>query len=96
MWFAALDPGRTGWLAPLLRRLLEGEPAVLDLLDAPEWKTQAPRYVRLRYYQYRFTDREERRATGDWWRRESIGALTERLSLEDLNRLLPRESRSGR
>ena len=58
MWFAALDPGHTGWLAPFLRRLLEGEPAVLDLLDAPEWKAEPPRYVRLRYYQYQFTDRK--------------------------------------
>ena len=96
MWFAALDPGHTGWLAPLLRSLLEGEPAVLGLLDAPEWKSEAPRYVRLRYYQYRFTTPEERRATGDWWRRESIGGLTERLSLEDMKRLLPRESRPRR
>ena len=90
MWFAALDPSHTGWLAPLLRRLLEGEPVVLDLLDAPEWKAAAPRYVRLRYYRYQFTDEEERRATGAWWRRESIGALTERLSLDDMNRLYPR------
>ncbi len=73
MWFAALDPGRTGWLAPLLRRLLEGEPAVLELLDAPEWKAAPPRYVRLRYYRYEFTDAEERAATGAWWRREPIG-----------------------
>ena len=87
MWFAALDPGHTGWLGPLLRRLLEGEPEVWNLLEAPQWKAKAPRYVRMRYYRYEFTDREERRATGAWWRREPLGALTERLSLEDVERL---------
>jgi hypothetical protein len=86
MWFAALDPRHTGWLAPLMRRLLEGEPEVYQLLDAPQWKAKAPRYVRLRYYRYEFTDAEARRSTGAWWRREPIGALTERLSLEDLDR----------
>ena len=67
---------------------------MLDLLDAPEWKAEAPRYVRLRYYRYQFTDEEERRATGAWWRRESIGDLTERLSLDDMKRLYPAGSRS--
>ena len=87
MWFAALDPSHTGWLGPLLRRLLEGEPAVLDLLDAPEWKTKPPRYVRLRYYRYEFTDAGAATATGAWWRRQPIGMLTQRLSLEDIERM---------
>jgi hypothetical protein len=86
MWFAALDPRHTGWLAPLMRRLLEGEPEVYELLDAPQWKAQAPRYVRLRYYRYEFTTAEQRRATGAWWRREPLGELTDRLSLDELAR----------
>jgi hypothetical protein len=90
MWFAALDPDRAEWLAPLLRRLLEGETEVWNLLDAPEWAEKAPRYVRLRYYRYEFTDAEERRATGAWWRRVPMGTLTERLSLDDLKRLAGR------
>jgi hypothetical protein len=86
MWFAALDPDRAGWLGPLLQRLLEGESEVWNLLDAPEWEAKAPRYVRLRYYRYEFTDAEERRASGAWWRREPIGELTGRLSLDELDR----------
>jgi hypothetical protein len=87
MWFAALDPRGAGWLGGLVRRILEGEDAVLDLLDAPEWRDEPPRYVRLRYYLYEFTDREERRATGAWWRRETLGELTGRISLDDVTRL---------
>jgi hypothetical protein len=87
MWFAALGPDQTPWLGPLARRLLEGEAAVWDLLDAPEWTPTPPRYVRLRYYDYEFTDPAQRRSTGDWWRRQLLGDLTPRLSLEDLDRI---------
>jgi hypothetical protein len=87
MWFAALDPDHAPWLPPLIRRLLEGSPAVYGLLDAPEWRAAPPHWVRLRYYQYHFTTAAERRSTGAWWRRESIGDLTTRLSLEDIERL---------
>jgi hypothetical protein len=83
MWFAALDPRGADWLGALAQRILQGEDAVLDLLDAPEWREQPPRYVRLRYFRYEFTDRAERRATGAWWRRESLGELTGRISLDE-------------
>jgi hypothetical protein len=86
MWFAALDPRHTGWLAPLMRRLLEGEPEVWNLLDAPQWDAKPPRYVRLRYYSYEFTTADQRRSTGAWWRREPLGELTDRLSLQELDR----------
>jgi hypothetical protein len=82
MWFAALDPESAGWLPPLLRRLLEGEPAVWALLDAREWEATPPRYVQLRYYEYEFTSAEEREKTGAWWNRRDRGLLTQRLSLQ--------------
>ena len=77
MWFAALDPGSAqGWLSRLLERILAGEPAVTRLL-APEALGHRPRYVRLAYYQYRFTSREERAKTGAWWKRDFVGYLTD-------------------
>jgi hypothetical protein len=86
MWFAALDPEGAGWLPQLLRRILEGEPAVLDLLDAPEWHEAPPRYVQLRYYEYEFTTAEERERTGAWWNRRDRGLLTQRLSLQSFEK----------
>jgi hypothetical protein len=86
MWFAALDPQGAEWLPRLLRRLLEGEPAVWALLEAPEWEAAPPRYVQLRYYEYEFTDAEEREQTGAWWRRRDRGLLTQRLSLQNLEK----------
>ena len=32
-----------------------------------------PKIVRARLYLYRFTTPEERRETGDWWKRELVG-----------------------
>ena len=86
LWFAALAPRAEGWLGMLVRRVLEGEESVLALLGAKEWRDEPPRWVRLRYYRYEFTDRAERRATGAWWRRVPLGDLTSRISLEDLER----------
>jgi hypothetical protein len=45
--------------------------------DAP------PRYLRLAYYDYRFTTSAERAETGAWWHRELIDYLTGPVSLAD-------------
>jgi lipase maturation factor 1 len=42
-----------------------------------------PAQVRTTIYQYWFTDRQTKRATGDWWRRQALGEYApalERLS----------------
>jgi hypothetical protein len=77
MWFAALsryDSRRTWWFSSFLRRLLDGEPAVLDLLETNPFPAAPPRYVRATLYRYEFTTPEERRATGAWWKRTELGA----------------------
>jgi len=84
MWFAALDPaGARPWLGALLERLLEGAPAVVALFQANPFPEGPPRYVRLAYYQYRFSRPEERARTAAWWRREPAGYLTRALTLAD-------------
>jgi len=76
MWFAALDPrGAQRWLAPFVQRLLDGEPAVTRLLE-PNPLAGPVRCVKLAYYQYHFTTRAERAASGAWWKRERVGDLT--------------------
>ena len=84
MWFAALDPaGARPWLGALLERLLEGAPAVVALFQANPFPEGPPRYVRLAYYQYRFSRPEERARTAAWWRRDPAGYLTRALTLAD-------------
>lgn len=70
------------WFIEFLKRLLEGEPKVLGLLGDNPFPTAPPVYVRVVLYQYRFTTWAERRATGDWWRRERVTA-SQAISLAD-------------
>ena len=81
MWFAALNPrGNEYWLAPLTQRILEGSPRVCRLIGHPEWIRDPPRIVRLSLYEYRFSTRDQYRATGAWWSRTHTGYLTGPLS----------------
>ena len=85
LWFAALDPrGASYWLSALMTRLLEGAPAVTALVGDAAFPDGPPRYLRLAYYDYRFTTRTERAETGAWWHRELIDYLTEPVSLADV------------
>jgi hypothetical protein len=83
MWFAALSDFRSqGWYLAFCRRLLEGSPEVIRLLDRDPFPGRPPRYLRGTVYDYRFTDAATRRATGAWWTREERGPYTPVLTLE--------------
>jgi len=74
MWFAALNPDYVEeWLSRLLRRLLEGSPAVLGLFRTIPFSPAPPDYVRLVVYRYHFSDPATKRASGRWWSRSEIG-----------------------
>lgn len=87
MWFAALgDYRQNPWLINFQVRLLEGEPAVLALIEENPFPDRPPRYIRSVLYQYNFTDRAARESTGQWWRRELLGLYSPPFSLEQLQR----------
>ncbi len=74
MWFAALSPSYAeGWFVPFLRKLLAGDDATLKLLRHNPFPDEPPTYVRARFYRYRFTTRDERKATGAFWHRTYAG-----------------------
>jgi hypothetical protein len=74
MWFAAMgDASQEPWFAPLLTKLLEGDRPTLGLLRFNPFPDRPPRYVRALLYEYHFTTPEERRRTGNWWKRELRG-----------------------
>jgi len=84
MWFAALSPPFTRtsyWLPDFMTRLLEGSPAVLDLLEHNPFPDKPPVYVRARLEDYRFTTPAERAATGQWWVSKPIGMYMGPISL---------------
>jgi hypothetical protein len=87
MWFEALRPGQeTGfspWFVQFMHRLLENSPPVVALLRTNPFPDRPPRYVRARLYDYHFTTRAERAASGAWWRREPIGEYLPPVTLKN-------------
>ena len=88
MWFAALDPERADWLGSFVARLFEGEPAVLGLLGEASRHGESPGFVRLRLYDYAFSEPGADAGNGAaggsavWWQREFLYDLTPVLDRE--------------
>ncbi len=83
MWFAALgDYRRNAWLGNLMRRLLQGEPTVLGLLDENPFEPEPPKQIRAVVYRYEFTDWDERKAAGHWWKRRDRALYAPVLGVE--------------
>jgi lipase maturation factor 1 len=81
LWFASLGDWRQNEIVPLTEdRLLENDKDVLALFRSNPFPQSPPRYVRAMLWQYWFTTREEKRATGDWWRRELLGMYAPELT----------------
>ncbi|MDP3919906.1 MAG: lipase maturation factor family protein [Candidatus Omnitrophota bacterium] len=85
MWFAALGSVRQNpWFINFCARLLQGSKPVLDLLADNPFGERAPRFVRATVYDYRFTDFEIRKRTGQWWQRDKPRVYLPPISLRDL------------
>lgn len=83
MWFAALGSYQSiPWFSNLLKRLLEGSPDVLRLLESDPITVAPPKYIRASLYDYRFTDFADHNKTGHWWRRRFIRSYHPAISLE--------------
>jgi hypothetical protein len=74
LWFYGLDyrHREPSYVVTLVDRLCEDPGAVAPLFRAP--LPARPDAVRISYWRYHFTRPPEARATGAWWRRESVGA----------------------
>lgn len=85
MWFAALQtPRQNPWLIGLVVRLLEGSRDVTGLLAHNPFPDKPPQYIRAMFYRYRFTDNEERRQTGAWWKRQELREYLPTISRDQL------------
>jgi hypothetical protein len=74
LWFASLGSWRE---YPLVtnteERLLTNDKDVLALFAGNPFPNKPPRQVRAVLWQYWFTSMPEKRATGNWWRRQLLG-----------------------
>jgi hypothetical protein len=68
MWFAALDQfGGSPWLERFCQRLLDGTPAVLDLLAVNPFADAPPRFVRVMRSEYHVAPLDVHRRDQVWW-----------------------------
>jgi lipase maturation factor 1 len=85
MWFAALEaPEQNPWLVGLIVRLMEGSRDVTGLLARNPFQDKPPHYIRAMFYRYRFTNSEELRQTGAWWKREELREYLPPISRDQL------------
>jgi hypothetical protein len=81
LWFCSLADWRQSNIVPLTEeRLLENSTDVLSLFKNNPFGKSPPRYVRAVLWQYWFTSMDEKRRTGNWWRRELLGLYAPELT----------------
>ncbi len=86
MWFAALgsyDDDNNRWFVNCCVRLLQGSPEVLALLAHNPFPNAPPHYLRAVVYDYHFSNWQERREQGIWWRRGFAGEYMPAISLPE-------------
>jgi hypothetical protein len=76
--------GYERWFLRFVEKLLQADPPTLKLLAGDPFQGQKPRFVRARYYLYQFTDADERKKTGAWWKRRFIDEYLPPVTLKDL------------
>jgi lipase maturation factor 1 len=74
LWFASLGSWQQNPLVPRTEeRLLANDADVLALFASNPFPGSPPRQVRAVLWQYWFTSGEQKRMSGDWWRRQLLG-----------------------
>lgn len=86
MWFAAFNDRATDpWFFHLMEKLLKADKNTLSLLKTNPFPQNPPSFVRAGLYKYNFTTPQERKKTGNWWRREYVQDYFPTVSLDDQN-----------
>jgi len=84
MWFASLSSyNQQPWFVHFVAKLLDGDRPTLELLRSNPFPDHPPRYIRATLYEYRFATPEERRASGEWWKRQVATPYFPSVSLSD-------------
>ncbi len=82
LWFESLGVWSDNSIVPNTEvRLLSNDPDVLSLFAGNPFAAAAPKQIRAVLWQYWFTTLPQKRATGNWWRRELLGAYAPTIEL---------------
>ena len=85
LWFASLGDVRNNMLVVSAEeRLLNNDADVLRLFRGDPFPSAPPKQIRAVIWQYWFTSMAEKRATGNWWKREYLGTYAPTL-MQDAN-----------
>jgi lipase maturation factor 1 len=81
LWFASLGDWHQSQIVPLTEeRLLDNDADVLALFKGNPFENVPPRFVRAVLWRYWFTSMDEKRRTGNWWRRQLLGLYAPELT----------------
>lgn len=69
------------WYQSFLVHLLQGTKEVLSLLRHNPFPDSPPKYIRAQVYLYEYTTFQEKKVTGNWWKRRYIGRYSPDLQL---------------
>ena len=82
LWFASLGDWQQNDIVPLAeQRLLENDADVIAMFQSNPFAQSPPRFVRAVLWQYWFTSMDEKRRTGNWWRREFLGLYAPEITI---------------
>ena len=88
LWFLPLSLGRNlsertagqrlltryeSWFKSLIEKMLAGDAALLKLFRINPFPDKPPGCIRVLVFAYQYTTPEERRQTGNWWKRQQVG-----------------------
>ncbi len=83
LWFASLGSWAQYPIVPRTEvQLLRNDSDVLALFAGNPFHDGSPRQVRAVLWQYWFTSMREKRATGQWWRRQLLGTYAPTLEMQ--------------
>ena len=83
LWFASLGTWANNSIVPNTEvRLLSNDPDVLKLFRGNPFADAPPKQVRAVLWQYWFTTMEEKRSSGNWWRRQLLGPYAPTIELQ--------------
>lgn len=83
VWFAAMGGYQDNpWFVHFVAKLLQGDADTLSLLRSNPFPGKPPHFIRAMLYEYHFTSPDERRRTGNWWKRTPVGGYFPPVSLD--------------
>lgn len=72
------------WFVMFIEKLLLSDKATLGLLRSSPFEDTRPSFIRVLFYRYEFTTAEEKKASGNIWKRTLTGEYFPPLSLKDI------------